>query len=68
VYWSAYAQEVKEKNDFEIKGIGLSAKITNNIFVGLSYSETNLDIHYQDTLYDEVVQLDSLRLRFGYLF
>ena len=68
VYWSAYANEVKEKNDFEIKGIGLSAKITNNIFVGLSYSETNLDIYYQDTLYDEVVQLDSLRLRFGYLF
>jgi len=68
VYWSAYAQEVKKKNDFEIKGIGLSAKITNNIFVGLSYSETNLDIYYQDTLYNEPVQLDSLRLRFGYLF
>ena len=68
VYWSAYEQEVKDKNNFEIKGIGLSAKITNNIFVGLSYSETNLDIYYQDTLYDEVVQLDSLRLRFGYLF
>ena len=68
VYWSAYAQEVKDKNNFEIKGIGLSAKITNNIFVGLSYSETNLDIYYQDTLYDEPVQLDSLRLRFGYLF
>ena len=68
VYWSAYAQEVKEKNDFEIKGIGLSAKITNNIFVGLSYSETNLDIYYHDTLYNEPVQLDSLRLRFGYLF
>ena len=61
VYWSAYAQEVKKKNDFEIKGIGLSAKITNN-------SETNLDIYYQDTLYNEPVQLDSLRLRFGYLF
>ena len=68
VYWSAYAQEVKKKNDFEIKGIGLSAKITNNIFVGLSYSETNLDIYYHDTLYNEPVQLDSLRLRFGYLF
>jgi len=68
VYWSAYTQEVKDKNNFEIKGIGLSAKITNNIFVGLSYSETNLDIYYQDTLYDEPVQLDSLRLRFGYLF
>jgi len=68
VYWSAYAQEVKKKNNFEIKGIGLSAKITNNIFVGLSYSETNLDIYYQDTLYNEPVQLDSLRLRFGYLF
>ena len=68
VYWSAYAQEVKKKNDFEIKGIGLSAKITNNIFVGLSYSETNLDLYYQDTLYNEPVQLDSLRLRFGYLF
>ena len=68
VYWSAYAQEVKDKNNFEIKGIGLSAKITNNIFVGLSYSETNLDIYYQDTLYNEPVQLDSLRLRFGYLF
>ena len=68
VYWSAYAQEVKEKNNFEIKGIGLSAKITNNIFVGLSYSETNLDIYYHDTLYNEPVQLDSLRLRFGYLF
>ena len=68
VYWTAYANEDKKKNDFEIKGIGLSAKITNNIFVGLSYSETNLDIYYQDTLYDEVVQLDSLRLRFGYLF
>jgi len=68
VYWSAYAQEVKKKNNFEIKGIGLSAKITNNIFVGLSYSETNLDIYYHDTLYNEPVQLDSLRLRFGYLF
>jgi len=68
VYWSAYEQEVKDKNNFEIKGIGLSAKITNNIFVGLSYSETNLDIYYHDTLYDEPVQLDSLRLRFGYLF
>ena len=68
VYWSAYAQEVKDKNNFEIKGIGLSAKITNNIFVGLSYSETNLDIYYHDTLYNEPVQLDSLRLRFGYLF
>ena len=68
VYWSAYEQEVKDKNNFEIKGIGLSAKITNNIFVGLSYSETNLDIYYQDTLYNEPVQLDSLRLRFGYLF
>jgi len=68
VYWSAYAQEVKKKNDFEIKGIGLSAKITNNIFVGLSYSETNLDLYYHDTLYNEPVQLDSLRLRFGYLF
>jgi len=68
VYWSAYANEVKTTNDFEIKGIGLSAKITNNIFVGLSYSETNLDIYYQDTLYNEPVQLDSLRLRFGYLF
>ena len=56
VYWSAYAQEVKKKNDFEIKGIGLS------------YSETNLDIYYQDNLYNEPVQLDSLRLRFGYLF
>ena len=68
VHWSDYANEDKNKNDFEIKGIGLSAKITNNIFVGLSYSETNLDIYYQDTLYDEPVQLDSLRLRFGYLF
>jgi len=68
VYWSAYANEVKEKNDFEIKGIGLSAKITNNIFAGLSYSETNLDLYYHDTLYNEAVQLDSLRLRFGYLF
>ena len=68
VYWSAYEQEVKDKNNFEIKGIGLSAKITNNIFVGLSYSETNLDIYYHDTLYNEPVQLDSLRLRFGYLF
>ena len=68
VYWSAYEQEVKDKNNFEIKGIGLSAKITNNIFVGLSYSETNLDLYYHDTLYNEPVQLDSLRLRFGYLF
>ena len=68
VTWSAYAQEVKDKNNFEIKGIGLSTKITNNIFVGLSYSETNLDIYYHDTLYNEPVQLDSLRLRFGYLF
>ena len=68
VHWSAYADEVKKRNNFEIKGIGLSAKITNNIFVGLSYSETNLDIYYQDTLYNEPVQLDSLRLRFGYLF
>ena len=68
MYWSAYTQEVKKKNDFEIKGIGLSAKITNNIFVGLSYSETNLDLYYHNTLYDEAVQLDSLRLRFGYLF
>ena len=68
VYWSGYANEDTSINDYEIKGIGLSAKITNNIFVGLSYSETNLDIYYQDTLYNEPVQLDSLRLRFGYLF
>jgi len=68
VYWSAYANEDTATNDFEIKGIGLSAKITNNTFVGLSYSETNLDLYYPDTKYTEVVQLDSLRLRFGYLF
>ena len=66
--WSAYTNENFSTNDFEIKGIGLSAKITNNIFIGLSYSETNLDFYYPDTTYTEKVQLDSLRLRFGYLF
>tara|TARA_B100001750_G_scaffold231277_1_gene229261 strand:- start:125 stop:733 length:609 start_codon:yes stop_codon:yes gene_type:complete len=68
VYWSAYTNEDHSTNDFKIKGIGLSGKITNNIFVGLSYSETNLEFYYPDTAYTEVVQLDSLRLRFGYLF
>ena len=68
VYWSGYANEDTSTNDYEIKGIGLSAKITNNTFVGLSYSETNLDLYYPDTVYLEKVQLDSLRLRFGYLF
>jgi len=68
VYWSGYANEDTSINDYEIKGIGLSAKITNNTIVGLSYSETNLDLYYPDTVYLEKVQLDSLRLRFGYLF
>ena len=40
VYWSAYAQEVKKKSDFEIKGIGLSAKITNNICKGYHHHHT----------------------------
>ena len=68
VYWSDYANEDVSTHNYETKGIGLSAKMTNNIIVGLSYSETNLDLYYPDTAYLEKVQLDSLRLRFGYLF
>ena len=40
----------------------------NNIIVGLSVSETNLDLYYPDTKYLEGVQLKATRLRFGYLF
>ena len=68
VYWSGYANEDTSTHDYLIKGIGLSAKITNHTFVGLSFSKTNLDFYYPDTDYWEAVQLDSFRLRFGYLF
>ena len=68
VYWSGYANEDTSTHDYLIKGIGLSAKITNHTFVGLSFSETNLDLYYPDTDYLEAVQLNSFRLRFGYLF
>ena len=68
VYWSDYANEDISLHDYEIKGIGLSAKITNNTFFGLSYSETDLDIYYPDTKYTEVIELKATRLRFGYLF
>ena len=44
------------------------SKITNNTFIGLSISETDLFLYYPDTDYDEKIQLDSLRLRYGYLF
>ena len=67
-YWSGYANEDTSTHNYETKGIGLSAKITNNTFVGLSFSETNLDLYYPDTDYLEAVQLNSFRLRFGYLF
>tara|TARA_B100000809_G_C14954734_1_gene465179 strand:- start:149 stop:754 length:606 start_codon:yes stop_codon:yes gene_type:complete len=68
VYWSGYTNEDTSTHNYETKGIGLSAKITNNTFVGLSFSETNLDLYYPDTDYLEAVQLNSFRLRFGYLF
>ena len=68
VYWSAYTNEDTSTHDYEIMGIGLSAKITNNIIVGLSVSETNLDLYYPDTKYLEEVQLKAFRLRFSYLF
>ena len=68
VYWSDYTNEKTSTHDYEIKGIGISRKITNNTFIGLSISETDLFLYYPDTDYDEKVQLDSLRLRFGYLF
>ena len=66
--WSDYANEDIATHNYEIKGIGLSTKITNNTLVGLSYSETSLVLDYPDTDFLESVQLDSLRLRFGYLF
>ena len=68
VYWSDFTNEKTSTHDYEIKGIGISRKITNNTFIGLSISETDLFLYYPDTDYDEKVQLDSLRLRFGYLF
>ena len=68
VYWSDYANEDIATHNYEIKGIGLSTKITNNSLAGLSYSETSLVLDYPDTDFLESVQLDSLRLRFGYLF
>ena len=67
-YWSDYTNEQLSTHDYEVKGIGLSRKITNNTFIGLSISETNLDLYYPVTDYDEKIQLDSLRLRYGYLF
>ena len=67
-YWSGYANEDTSTHNYETKGIGLSAKITNNTFVGLSISETNLDLYFPDTDFLEAVQLNSLCLRFGYLF
>ena len=68
VYWSDYTNEKTSTHDYEIMGIGLSRKITNNTFIGLSISETDLFLYYPDTDYDEKIQLDSLRLRYGYLF
>jgi len=68
VYWSDYANEDFSTHDYEIQGIGLSRKITNNTFVGLTISETDLFLYYPDTDYDEMIQLDSVRLRLGYLF
>ena len=68
VYWSDYTNEKISTHDYEIQGIGLSRKITNNIFIGLSISETDLFLYYPDTDYDEMIQLDSVRLRLGYLF
>ena len=68
VYWSDYANEDVSTHNYETKGIGLSAKITNHTFVGLSFSETNLNLYFPDTDYWEAVQLDSFRLRLGYLF
>ena len=68
VYWSGYANEDTSTHNYETKGIGLSAKITNHTFVGLSFSETNLNLYFPDTDYLEAVQLNSFRLRFGYLF
>ena len=68
VYWSDFTNEDTSTHNYEIKGIGLSRKITNNTFVGLSISETDLSLYYPDTDYDEIIQLDTLRLRFGYLF
>ncbi len=68
VYWSDYANEDTSTHDYEVKGIELSRKITKNTFIGLSVSETDLDLYYSDTDYLEVIKLDSFRLRFGYLF
>jgi len=68
VYWSDYANEKVSTHDYKVKGIGLNRKITKNTFVGLSVSETDLDLYFPDTDYLEVIKLDSFRLRLGYLF
>ena len=70
LFWSEYdyASDPSTIYNYETKGIGLSTKITNNTFVGLSLSETNFDINYSDYNYTEGVQLKAARLKLGYLF
>ena len=42
VYWSDYTNEKTSTHDYEIMGIGLSRKITNNTFIAVSYTHLTL--------------------------